>query len=484
MGRATIKCPRCGEAIELTEAISHDIEIELRKKYEKEVSLITTKAKKDMADREHELEEKIKKERQRIFVKAKREAEESIGIELSDLKEQLTDKKRKLQELQEQELAMRKRERDIGEKEKNLDLQFEEQKKEIQEKLRQEKSQIAEKAKKEAETTMRLELSDLKEQLNEKNGKLEEAYQQEIALRKKQSELEDKEKYLELEINRKLDVERNRIREVVLRDAEEKHRLKEAEKNKQLADMAKQIDELKRKAEQGSQQAQGEVLELELEELLKNEFPFDQIEPIEKGIKGADILQTVKTQSGRTCGKILWETKRTKRWSDAWLQKLKDDQRGEKADLAVLVSEILPEGFRNFRQIKDVWVTDVSSAISLGLALRVTLNQVSRARQLQIGKNEKMEIVYNYLTGSEFKNRVEAIIEGFSAMKYDIDVEKRAMAKRWAAKEKQIEKVIYNIAGMHGDLEGMVGSSLPAVKMLELPSDKDKSEDIEGSEKE
>ncbi|MCP4252340.1 MAG: DUF2130 domain-containing protein [Candidatus Scalindua sp.] len=375
MTKETIKCPDCGSVIELSEAISHDIEIRLKQQYENEIG-------------------KTKKA-------------------------------------------------------------------------------IEEKAKKEVQELLNVKISDLNEQLEKKSKNLKEAHKQELELRKRQRELEEKEEKLELELSRKIDAERQKIIQKTSKEFEETHRLKDAEKDKQLDDMKKQIDELKRKSEQGSQQMQGEVLELELEESLKEEFPFDDIEPVAKGIKGGDIIQTVKTQSGRICGKILWETKRTKNWSDSWIQKLKDDQRDAKADLAILVSETLPKGFHHFRLISGVWVTDILSAVSLALALRVVLIQVARERETQVGKKEKMEIAYNYLTGQEFRNRVEAIVESFTAMKVDLEAERRAMLKIWAKREKQIERVISNAAGMHGDLQEIAGASLPTIKMLELTNDDD-----------
>lgn len=453
MTQETIKCPKCGELIKLSEAISHDVEIAIKTKYEKE------------------FEERLKEERSHLELKVKKEAQESVGLELADLKEQLTEKNKKLGEIQSQELDLRKRERQLGEKEESLAKQFEAHERQLKEKWLLEKKVIEEKARKEAEENQKIQLSDLQEQIKEKSERLEKAQQQEIELRKQQRQLEEDKKAFELEISRKLDVEKQKIAEKVAVELEESYRLKDAEKNKQMTDMRKQIEELKRKAEQGSQKIQGEVLELELEQLLKDEFPFDEIDSVSSGVKGADILHTVKTQSGRVCGKILWETKRTKTWSDGWVQKLKDDQREAKADLAVIVSEVLPKGFHHFRQIHGVWVTDIPSALSLALALRVVLIQVATTRAIQTGKEEKMEVVYNYLTGIEFRNRVQAIMEGFIAMKRDLDSEKRAMTNVWAKREKQIERVIQNIAGMHGDLEGIVGSSLPVVKVLELPSE-------------
>lgn len=405
MTAEVIKCPGCGKEIELSKAITSQLEEKLSKGYQKQID------------------------------EAVKSSEEKLKLAKSEMETK------------------------------------------YEQKLRIELDRAMTSAKQNLAEENRQEISDLKNQLEEKAKKLSETQKIEIELRKERRELAEKQAALDLELARKLDDERLKLREAVAREAEEKHRLKEAEREKQIADMTEQIDQLKRKAEQGSEQRQGEVLELELEELLKNEFPFDDVEPVAKGVKGADVLHTVKRQSGHVCGKILWETKRTKAWSDSWIQKLKDDQREAKADIAVLVSETLPKGFRNFRQISGIWVADIPSSMSLALALRVVLNQESKARELQVGKNEKMEVVYTYLTGAEFRSRVEAVLEAFVAMKQDLEGEKRNTIKRWAAREKQIEKVIHNIAGMHGDLEGIVGSSLPAVKMLELSSEESKEDE-------
>ncbi|MDP2913461.1 MAG: DUF2130 domain-containing protein, partial [Candidatus Omnitrophota bacterium] len=359
----------------------------------------------------------------------------------------------------------------IKSREEALEKKYESREDEFDAQLAKERKQIEEKVKKEAAQAQQTEFADLKEQLGEKIELLQKAEEQELQLRKKQRALEEKARSMEIEMARRLDQERKSIIDKISNELEESHRLKDAEKEKQLSDMRKQIEDLKRKSEQGSQKIQGQVLELELEDALKKEFQFDIIEPIAPGIKGGDIIQIVKTQSGRECGKILWETKRTKNWNDQWIQKLKNDKRDVKADIAVLVSEALPDGFKQFREISGVWVTDIPSAISLSLALRVVLNQVAVERALQTGKKEKAELVYNYLTGIEFKSRVEAIIEAFKSIKDDLDTEKRSMERVWSKREKQIQHVLLNIAGMHGDLAGLAGASLPGIKMLELPSD-------------
>lgn len=411
MADELIKCPECGAKFPLTEAVSHDIEVEVAKKYEKQLKDMEEKARKEAEAKDSELGKRLKDEREKYV---KKEQEITTQLEAAG-------------------------------------------------------KEAADEAKKKAAESVKLEVEDLKEQLKEKDGRIAESQKQELELRKKQRELESKEKAFELEMTRKIDEEKAKIQEEALQNYEEQHRLKDAEKDKQLTDMRKQIDDLKRKAEQGSQQNQGEVLEVELEEMLKEEFVFDEIEPVSKGVKGGDVIQTVKTQSGKICGKILWETKRTKTWSDKWLQKLKDDQRDTKADVAVIVSEVLPLGLTHFRQIEGVWVASISSANSLALALRVVLTQVSREKRLQEGKAEKMELVYNYLTGAEFRNRVEAIVESFVGMKEDLDKEKRAMNKIWDKRDKQIERVVLNIGGMQGDIEGLAGMTLPRVERLELP---------------
>jgi len=336
-----------------------------------------------------------------------------------------------------------------------------------------EKEQLEQRARRAAEDSLGVEMADLKAQLEDRSKKLEAARTEELALRNRQRELEDKQASMQLEIARTLDTERAKIRQEAINVIVEENRLKDAEKEKQLADLKKQIEDLKRRAEQGSQQAQGEILELELEAVLQREFPFDKIEPVAKGTRGGDVLQRVHTQTGRLCGTILWETKRTKIWSDGWIQKLKDDQREAKADIAVIVSEALPKGFHHFRQMGSVWITDFNSVIGLALALRMSLMEVAKAREALVGKNEKMELVYNYLTSHEFRNRIEAIVESFKAMQGDLISEKIAMEKVWARREKQIARIVVNMSGMYGDIEGLSGTSLPSVKMLELPHAQD-----------
>lgn len=348
----------------------------------------------------------------------------------------------------------------------------------IEEKLRAEyekrifaeRAAIANKTRQETEERLALELKDLRVQNEEKEKKLREALQNELDLRKRQRELEEREKNMQLELERRIDEERKKVWNDAAAKLAEEHRLKDAEKDKQISDMLRQIEDLRRRAEQGSQQAQGEVLEIELENLLRSLFRSDDILPVPKGVRGADVLQRVKTPLGNFCGTILWESKRTKTWSDGWLQKLKDDQRDVKATVAVIVSTAMPKEIKHVGFLDGVWVTDFAAVDGLALALRSGLVEVARTRAAVAGKAEKMELVYHYLAGQDFRQRIEGIVESYAAMKEDLDAEKRAMEKIWAKREQQLHRGLKSMAGLYGDLQGIVGSALQPVSKLELPS--------------
>jgi hypothetical protein len=360
--------------------------------------------------------------------------------------------------------------------EEDLRKEFEAQ---LADRLKTEKELLKQEARKEVEADLGIELKDLQEQNTEKERKLDEARAKELETRKKMRNLEDQAKNAELEMARKLDEERGKIREQALEIFSEEHRLKDLEKEKKIADMIKQIEDLKRKAEQGSMQTQGEVLELDLEASLRARFPADAFEPVPKGMRGADIVQRVHSRLGQCCGTILWETKRTKAWSDGWIEKLKDDQREMAAECAIIVSEVLPKEVSSFSQMDGVWVTSPLLAYSLVEVIRDGLIQLSQTKLSAVGKNEKMEVLYNYLSGPGFKQKIEAIVGAFKSMKEELDHEKRAMTKIWAKREKEIQRVVGNIASMHGDLHGIIGASLPQIKMLELSEGEE--EELEAS---
>ncbi|NOT84353.1 MAG: DUF2130 domain-containing protein [Methylococcaceae bacterium] len=312
------------------------------------------------------------------------------------------------------------------------------------------------------------EVADLQEVLKSREEKLAEAQNAQAELIKKQRELDDAKRELELTIEKRVQAELAATRQQAKKEAEDEQKLKVMEKEQTITAMQKQIEELKRRAEQGSQQLQGEVQELELENLLRSKFPFDAIEPVPKGEFGGDVLHRVIGTGGQSGGTILWEIKRTKNWSDGWLVKLRDDQRTAKAEIAVIVSQVLPKGVETFEMVDNIWVTHPRAALPVAMILRQSLLELALARQSSEGQQTKTEMVYQYLTGPRFRQRVEAIVEAFSTMQEDLDKERKAIMKQWAKRESQIERVMNATVGMYGDLQGIAGKSLQEIEGLEL----------------
>lgn len=313
-----------------------------------------------------------------------------------------------------------------------------------------------------------LELQDLRAQLNEQRRLAEHAQQQELALRKKARELEDRHRQLDLEIERRLAGERSRIEQTLRTQLDEAQALKLREKEKQIEDLCQALEEARRKSQQGSQQIQGEVLELDLESRLCKQFPHDDIRPVPKGMRGADLVQEVRNPGGQSCGAIIWEAKNTRHFQPAWIDKLKQDQRAVGASLAVLVSAALPADVRDFDRIDGVWVVSLGVWPALAVALREQLVQVAFARAASEGRQDKMALIYRYLSGDEFRHRVEAIVEAFSALHSQLHQERRAMERLWREREKQLDRIIVNTAGMYGDMRGLIGTALPEIPALTL----------------
>ena len=368
------------------------------------------------------------------------------------------------------ENVLRAREEALKEEKKSID-------KKVQDEIDIERKKIEIEARKKAEEAVSTEVKDIQEQLKEKQEKLDKAEQAELQLRKRERDLEQKEKNVELEMARRMTIELQKVREETAKVFEEEHRLKDAEKEKKLQDAIKANEELRRKLQQGSQQTQGEVLELEIEELIRTNFPLDFVEPVPKGINGADVIHHVQNRKGDQCGIIVWELKHTKAWSDGWMQKLKDDLRLMKGNVAILVTEALPKGIENFGLVNGVWVTCHSCALGLAMAIRGQLIEVAVTKLSAIGKNEKMEVLYRYISGPEFRQKIEAIVESFVEMQKDLQTERRATEVRWSKREKQIQRVIANTTGTYGDFQGYIGSSLQTIPALSDGVD-DEAEDI------
>jgi hypothetical protein len=311
-------------------------------------------------------------------------------------------------------------------------------------------------------------LKDLQGAIEEKDAAIKTFREQELALRKAQRQLKEATESLELEVARKLDEEREKIREEAEKKLAEAHRLKDLEKDKVINDLKTSLEDMKRKAEQGSMETQGEVLEQDFEARLKTTFVHDDIQPVPKGIRGADLIQTVRTSMGIESGVLLWETKNTKAWSTAWIPKLKDDMIEVRASIAILVSVVLPDDINRFGQVDGVWISDPLSAIPLAAALREQMMAVNRERNASVGKSEKMETLYQYLAGVEFKQKIEGIVEAFTSMQDQLNRERRAMERHWKQREKEIERVVKNTVGLYGDMQGIIGGQIPAIPALEL----------------
>lgn len=347
---------------------------------------------------------------------------------------------------------------------------------EITERVAQERVKIAAQ---EAEKAKRLsaadlsektkQLADLQDVLREREAKLADAQKAQAELIRKQRELDDAKRELDLTVEKRVQESLTDVRQKAKQEAEAALKLKVLEKEETISSMQRQIEDLKRKAEQGSQQLQGEALELELENLLRSRFARDVIEPVAKGEFGGDVLQRVMGPLDQSCGTILWESKRTKNWSDLWLAKLRGDQRTAKADIALLVSNALPKGVDAFDLVDGVWVTEPRCAIPVAIALRQSLIELATARDAKKGQQTKMELVYDYLTGPRFRHRVEAIVEKFSDMQADLDRERKAMTRLWAKREAQIKGVIEATVGMYGDVQGIAGQALDEIEALTLP---------------
>lgn len=413
MSDPTITCPNCRTEIKLNESLAGPLIAATRQRYEKIIA----------------------------------DKEQAIGAREATLRDRQADIERQKASIEEQISARLKTERET--------IAAEEAQKA---KLRA-ASDLEHKAK---------EIVELQEVLKERNVKLEEAQKAQTNFLQKQRELEDALRELDLTVEKRvqgsLAVERDKARQ----DAEEALKLRMAEKDQQMEGMRKQIEDLKRRAEQGSQQLQGEVQEIELESLLRTRFPRDLIEPVPKGEFGGDVLHRVIGSQNQTCGTILWESKRTKNWSDSWLAKLREDQRAAKAEIALLISSALPKGVVAFDLIDGVWVAETRCALPVAIALRQSLIELAMARDAGEGQQTKVELVYQYLTGPRFRQRVEAIVEKITDMQADLDRERKAMTRLWAKREAQIRGVIESTVGMYGDLQGIAGRSLQEIEGLDL----------------
>lgn len=395
---------------------------------------------------------------------------ESLAAPLIEAKKQEFEERlaRQREDFEAREMDLKNREEDLSKARENLDDK-------VSEKLNLERTKIvAEEAKKARLASAKdleqkdNEVEELQEILKQRDVKLAEAQKEQAGLIRKQRELDDAKRELDLTVEKRIKEGLTTVRDQARKEAEEELKLKVLDREQTIKSMANQIDDLKRRVEQGSQQIQGEVMELELEAILRAKFPMDLIEPVPKGEFGGDILHRVLGPLGQLCGTILWESKRTKNWTDSWLSKLRDNQRAAKAELAILVSQALPKDVDTFELIDGVWVTHPRAVLPVAVTLRYSLIEVALARQAGEGQQTKMEMVYQYITGPRFRQRVQAIAEAFSSMNEDLDKEKKVITKQWAKREEQIDRVMRSTVGMYGDIQGIAGKTAQEIEGLDL----------------
>jgi hypothetical protein len=311
-------------------------------------------------------------------------------------------------------------------------------------------------------------LAQLRQVLAGKDAKLVEAQAAQTEALRKQRDLDEAKREIDLTVEKRVQDALVAVRDKAKLEVDDALKTRLSEKETQIAGMQRQIEDLRRKAEQGSQQLQGEALEIELEARLRARFQSDLIEPVPKGEFGGDVLQRVLGPTGQPCGTILWESKRTKNWVDGWLPKLRDDQRAATADFALLVTSVLPKGVESFDLVDNVWVVEPRFAIPLAMALRQSLIDIAATRISQQGQQTKMELVYQYLTGPRFRHRIEAIVERFTEMQADLERERKAMTRLWAKRDEQLRTVLDATAGLYGDLQGIAGRAIQEIESLDV----------------
>ncbi len=325
-------------------------------------------------------------------------------------------------------------------------------------------SHAALKAKKEAQT----EVEDLKNQVKELEDKSEEFTKKELEFLKREREIAKKEKQIELDRETFINKKTEELQVTVREEVENELKGKLSEKDLQIERLKKLADDFKKKAEQGSMEAQGESFEQELENILRSCFPADEFDPVPKGKRGADIVHHVRTENLKECGIIIWEAKNAENWNDGWISKLKDDQRQLSGEtVGIIVTKALPKAIKRFGFQNGVWISDFYSVIGLATAIRIKFQELHQTKSAIAGRSSLMDVIYNYITGSEFKSRIEAIGEAWKEMKSDIDKERVAMEKIWGKREKQLLRISTNMAGVYGDLTGY-GATLQKIQTLEL----------------
>jgi hypothetical protein len=412
------------------------------------------------------VQKQLRAERKTIADKASADARQALELQLRDQEVEMRKSEEKLVQAQQLERDARKAKAEAEEALREQDLR-------VAREVEAAKSDVAKAAEERARKEADKQLQAVQEQLAAQQKQLQQAEQAEMAARKAKQEAEDAKRTVELQVSRRLDEERAKVRDEVIQERDGEHRLKLAEKDQQLESMRQQIEQLRRSGSAGSQQLAGDVLEVDLTQVLSEAFPGDQFERVPKGKSGGDMVHRVMTAGGAVAGTILWESKRTKTWQEPWLAKLRDDQRNVGADIAIIAiiaSETLPNSVTTFASREGVWVAGLTIVVPVAAALRSGLLEASRSKLALAAADTTKDSAYTYLTSNDFLARINRIVEAYVEMNDDLAKEKRVMVKQWNARAKQLDRVLSGIGGLYGDLQGIFGPSLPEVEQLSLTS--------------
>ena len=424
-----IKCPNCGEPINVNDVLAHQVREEYLEKYNVSVKKLNEKNTEELKKKEQEFRE----------------------------------------QLSNQEGDFKLREHSITAKEKALANARADMEKQIIERLASEKEKQALSIKATVYEEFEMQLKSLGEENEERKVKLKQLHETAAENERLKRKMEEREQEMLLEFEKKINERLKQEEDTISKRANESAELKIKEKELKIEELANKINELQRKAEQGSMQAQGEAQEIALEEGLRSLFVFDTIEEVGKGIKGADVIQTVRNQFGQECGKILYESKRTKHFSAEWVDKLKQDGIKVKADIYVIVTEALPDDINKIGHYNGVWICTFTDFKGLAMVLRDSLIRISNAFASQSNKGEKMQMLYDYMTSQEFAQQWNAVMRGYQELKASNEAERLWFEKNRKKREKQLEMILMNAAGLIGSLQGLAGSSMPEIQLLESP---------------
>jgi len=476
-----ISCPKCGHEFQVEQVLAQKLDEKYKKElndkvsklqddYKQKESLLKEKESeliKQQEESEKLLNEKVKIESEKLKKELSIKLKEEYDLQIKELNEENENRKKQILELSKTKIENEKLKRDLEAQKTTLEAQFEEQLSEkIKEATEKEKQKITEYLSNKMKEEYEVQLKALQDESSENKKKIQELNQTKIENEKLKRMIDEQKETLEVEFEQKMTQKLKEETDTIRKRETEKIELKIREKDEVINSMKSQIEEMKRRAEQGSMQLQGEVQELALEEILKNLFVTDLIEDVGKGVKGADVIHTVRNKFGNDCGKIIYESKRTKHFSHDWIEKLKNDAVSAKADISIIVTEALPDGIDKIGQTDGVWICTFFDIKGFAIILRDSLVRIFEVQTSQTNKGEKMQMLYDYLMSNEFKMQLGAIVDGFSSLQDSYVKEKRAMERIWKEREKQLEKVLLNTNHFIGSIQGIAGSSIPNLKQI------------------